>query len=76
MSFRFHWWYKGRTDEGIIVKFEGHIVATDASDACDKVEKSMRAKWPMIAWMHGKEIEGNGVTFGPTVQKLKTPYSA
>jgi hypothetical protein len=36
----------------------------------------MRAKWPTVRWMQGREIDGDGVTFGPTVQKLKTPITA
>ena len=58
------------------MKLEGRVVATDASAACDKVEKQMRAEWPTVRWMQGKEIEGDGMTFGPTVQKLKTPVVA
>lgn len=74
--FCFRWWYKGRTAEGNTMKLEGRVVARDASEACDKVERQMRAKWPTVRWMHGREIEGDGVTFGPTVQKLKTPITA
>ena len=40
------------------------------------MEKQMRAEHPTMRWMQGKEIEGNGVTFGPTVQKMKTPVEA
>lgn len=58
------------------MKLEGRVVAHDASEACDRVEKQMRAEHPTMRWMQGKEIEGNGVTFGPTVQKLKTPVEA
>lgn len=74
--FCFRWWYKGKTIEGNIMKLEGRVVAKDASDAIDKVEKQMRAKWPTVRWMQGKEIEGDGWTFGPTVQKLKKPVKA
>lgn len=74
--FCFRWWYKGRTAEGNTMKLEGRVEARDASEACDKVEKQMRAKWPTVRWMQGREIEGDGVTFGPTVQKLKTPIKA
>ena len=31
----------------------------------------MRAENPTVRWMQGREIEGNGVMFGPTVQRLK-----
>ncbi len=74
--FCFRWWYKGRTAEGNTMKLEGRVEARDASEACDKVEKQMRAKWPDVRWMQGREIEADGVTFGPTVQKLKTPIKA
>lgn len=74
--FCFRWWYKGRTVEGNTMKLEGRVVAHDASEACDRVEKQMRAEHPTMRWMQGKEIEGNGVTFGPTVQKMKTPVEA
>lgn len=74
--FCFRWWYKGRTAEGNTMKLEGRVEARDASEACDKVEKQMRAEWPTVRWMQGREIEGDGVTFGPTVQKLKTPIAA
>lgn len=74
--FCFRWWYKGRTLEGNTLKLEGRVVAHDASEACDRVEKQMRAEYPTMRWMQGKELEGDGVTFGPTVQKLKTPVVA
>ena len=74
--FCFRWWYKGRTPEGNVIKLEGRVVAHDAGEACDRVEKQMRAEYPAMRWMQGKEIEGNGVAFGPTVQKLKTPVVA
>lgn len=73
--FTFKWWYKGKTTEGNIIKFEGRITAADNFEACDKVERLMRAEHPTIAWMQGKNIEGQGnwkgVTFGPTTQKMK-----
>lgn len=31
----------------------------------------MRAAHPAVRWMQGREIEGGGMTFGPTVQKLR-----
>lgn len=74
--FCFRWWYKGRTLEGNTIKLEGRVVAHDASEACDRVEKQMRAEYPTMRWMQGKELEGDGVTCGPTVQKLKTPVEA
>ena len=46
-------------------------MAADSGAACDKVEREMRAKYPTIRWMQGREIEGDGWRFGPTVQKLK-----
>jgi hypothetical protein len=69
--FCFRWWYKGRTAEGSILKLEGYVTAADARAACDIVEREMRAKHPTVRWMQGREIEGDGFTFGPTVQKLK-----
>lgn len=74
--FCFRWWYKGRTAEGNTMTLEGRVEARDASEACYKVEKQMRAKWPTVRWMQGRESEGGGVRFGPTVQKLKTPVKA
>jgi len=68
---RFRWWYKGKTPEGNTIKFEGHVRAKDSSSASDIVEREQRARFPEIVWMQGKEIEGNGVQFGPTVQQLK-----
>lgn len=73
---RFRWWYSGRTPEGNSARFEGTGYAKDSRDACDNVEKMMRAKWPEIKWKHGREVEGEGdnrgVKFGPTVQMLRT----
>lgn len=69
--FRFRWWYKGITTEGNILKLAGHTYATDASAACDQVERLMRAEHPTVRWMQGKEIEGDGWKFGPTVQKCR-----
>ena len=73
--FCFRWWYKGRTTEGNTVKLEGRIEAADAGEACDKVEAAMRSRYPTMRWMQGRELEGDGVRFGPTVQKLKTPVA-
>ena len=69
--FCFRWWYKGRTPEGNTIKLEGDVMARNESEACAKVEATMRAAHPEIRWMQGREIEGDGVMFGPTVQKLK-----
>lgn len=73
--FTFRWWYRGRTVEGNIVKFVGRIRAVDDRAALKQVEDQMRADYPTIRWMHGREMEGGNVTFGPTVQKLKTPVT-
>lgn len=81
--FRFRWWYKGQSissspnshgDVVTILRFEGYTIATDEDAALSSVENQMRAKHPEVRWMHGTEIEGDGVTFGPTVRKLKKPY--
>lgn len=32
------------------------------------IETMMRQKYPSIRWCQGREMEGNGVSFGPTVQ--------
>lgn len=69
----FRWWYKGITPEELKVSFEGRIVARDANEAMSTVEREMRAKWPGIRWMQGKEVETDSVKLGPTVQRLKTP---
>ena len=69
--FCFRWWYKGRTAEGNIVKLEGRVDAANEAAACRTVEAIMRAEYPTVRWMQGREIEGDGVMFGPTVQKLK-----
>lgn len=69
--FCFRWWYRGLTAEGNIIKLEGHVQATNDTSACHTVEAIMRAEHPTVRWMQGREIEGNGVMFGPTVQKLK-----
>lgn len=79
-SFNFKWWYKGKDPLENTLSFNGKIIAKDADEALRNVEKMMRAKYPTVKWMQGKEIEGVGhnlrVTFGPTVQKLKTPVKA
>jgi hypothetical protein len=67
----FRWWHKGRTLEGNTIKLQGRVVAKDASAACDLVDAEMRKQHPNIKWMQGREIEGNGFRFGPTVQKLR-----
>ncbi len=69
----FRWWYKGMTPEGVKISFEGRIVARDWSEAMSTVEREMRANWPGIRWMQGKEVETETVKLGPTVQRLKTP---
>ena len=71
----FRWWYKGITADRQIIKLQGHIQALDARAACDQVEAQMRAAHPDVRWMQYREVEGfgsnRGVTFGPTVQKMK-----
>ena len=74
--FCFRWWYKGRTVEGNTIKLEGRVAARDASSASAKVEKQMRSDHPTIKWMQGKNIEGNGIAYGPTVQKTKLRVEA
>lgn len=68
---KFRWTYRGRTEDGNTIKFEGHGWAEDSHKAADQIETMMRAKYPDIKWMHGREIEGGNVTFGPTIQMLK-----
>jgi len=67
----YRFWYKGRTEEGNILKLEGNVTASGAKAAADIVEEEMRILHPTVRWMRGREVEGNGCTFGPTVQKLK-----
>lgn len=67
----FRWWYKGKTPEGNIARFEGTIQAEDYDKASRSVEEMMRARWPKMRWMQGREIEGWGWNLGPTVQKMK-----
>jgi len=69
--FRFRWSHKGRTRTGIIMEFGGSVFAVNAGKACEIVDTMLRERWPELRWMQGKEIEANGVTLGPTVQKLK-----
>jgi len=73
---RFRWWYSGVTPEGNTARFEGSGYAKDCDEAISNVEKMMRAKFPEIKWKQGREVEGQGdyrgVTFGPTVQMLRT----
>ena len=69
--YRFRWWYKGKTVDGNVVNFSGHVHAVDAAAACNTVEHQMREKHPDIRWMLGKRIETISVLFGPTVQQLK-----
>lgn len=72
-SFQFRWWFKGKTADGNILKLQGHVTAPSAGEACDKVEAAMRKEHPTVRWMQGREIEGNGVSFGPTVQLIRRP---
>lgn len=68
---KFRWNYKGRTPEGSTCKFSGSGFAGDADEAIKIIEKMMREKFPAMRWMHGREVEGGNVTYGPTVQMLK-----
>lgn len=74
-EYKYRWWYKGRTPEGNVMSLQGHVWATDSSQAGDIVESEQRARWPEVRWMHGKEVEGEGenynVQFGPTTQQMK-----
>ena len=70
-NFCFRWWYKGRFPNGDTMKASSTVVAADASEAIKKIEFAMRILFPTVHWMQGSEIEGKGVTFGPTIQRLK-----
>lgn len=68
---KFRWWYRGILPSGMRLSLSGTVLAPDTWAACDQVEQRMRAKYPTMKWMQGRRIEGNGVSFGPTVQKAK-----
>ena len=67
----FRWWYKGICPDNVILDLQGHVQATDIDAAGTSVEAICRAEYPRVRWMQGREIEGLGMTFGPTVQKMK-----
>lgn len=76
MTRKFRWWYKGILPDGMRMFFQGDGWATDANEAGECIEKMMRSKYPTVRWKQGRDTEGvgdyRGVTFGPTVQMLKT----
>ena len=70
--FCFRWWYKGRSTLGVTISYQGDVMARNESEACAKVEAAMRGAHPTLRWMDGREIEGHGIKFGPTVQKKRS----
>ena len=67
----FRWWHKATTHADNVVNLDGYIRAQSEDEALDRVDRMLRSEFPTWKWMHRKQIEGNGVKFGPTVQKLK-----
>ena len=72
--FCWHWEHKGICPDGTKVKFKGTIQAPNermGNTASDTVNRELRAKHPEITWMQGHRIEGDGLTYGPTVWRGK-----
>lgn len=73
---KFRWWYRGVCPDGLKMSFQGSGWAVDCDAAISQIEKMMRVKYPTIKWQQFRDTEGEGdyrgVTFGPTVQMLKT----
>lgn len=73
---RFKWRYRGKQEDGTVWTFTGDGYAIDVAEALKTTEAEMRARYPKIKWMHGREVEGGGVLFGPTVRMLKGVFLA
>ena len=71
----FRWWFKGITPDGTILKLSGHIQEVTPSMAASQIDVKMRAAYPAVRWMQGRQVENfgsnRGVSFGPTVQQMK-----
>jgi hypothetical protein len=69
--FRFRWWHKGKTHDGNTISLTGTINACDDRTAALYIDNMLRKKWPTTRWMHGREIEGGNIQYGPTIRRLK-----
>jgi hypothetical protein len=74
---QFHWSHRGKSANGNSLRLSGRTEAETMNEAMDKVDRFLRGQYPDVHWMHGKDIEGDGIyartKFGPTLREIATP---